>query len=62
MIIFLIYFLMILIMHVLCTGDSCVAKDTFPLTMFETYNKGILLFIIYTTIGDACVCVCVCKI
>ena len=28
-------FLMIRIMHVLCTGINCVAEDNFPLTMFE---------------------------
>ena len=33
-------------MHVLCTGNNCVPKDKFPLTMFET-DKDILLFIIH---------------
>ena len=26
-------------MHVLCTGNNCVAKDNFPLKMFEMDNK-----------------------
>ena len=35
-------------MHVLCTGNNCVAKDMhFPLTMVETGNKGILLLLYY---------------
>ena len=38
------YFFVIIIriMHVLCIGNICVAKDNFPLTMFERDNKGIL--------------------
>ena len=39
---YLIYFLMICITHVLCIGNNCVAKDNFPLTMFEMDNYGIL--------------------
>ena len=38
--------LMIHIMRVLCTGNNCVSKRQFPLTMLDTDNKGILLFII----------------
>ena len=30
---------MICIMHVLCTGNNRVAKDNFPLAMFEMDNK-----------------------
>ena len=45
MIIACIYFVMIRIMHVLCTGNNyCVAKYNFPLTMFETDNKGIFIY------------------
>ena len=33
MIIYLYYFLVIRIMHVLCSGNNCVTKDTFPVSM-----------------------------
>ena len=33
-------FLIIRIMDVLCAGNNCVAKENFPLTKFETDNKG----------------------
>ena len=32
---------MIRIMHELYTGKNWVAKENFPITMFETDNKGI---------------------
>ena len=37
---------MIRIMHALCTGNNCVAKDNFPLMMFEMDNKDFNLFIL----------------
>ena len=33
------------IMQVFCTGNSCVAKNEFPLMMVEMDNKDILIFI-----------------
>ena len=36
-----------IIMHVLCTGNNCVAKDNFHLTMFEADNKGILFIYLF---------------
>ena len=35
---------MILIMHVLCTGNKCVAKVNFPLKMFEKDNRGLKVY------------------
>ena len=47
---FLNLFLIIRIMHVLCTGSNCVARDNFPLMMSETikvfYYYYLLNFII----------------
>ena len=42
--IFIYIFLMIRIMHVLCTGNNCVAKDNSPLKL-EVENKGILFIL-----------------
>ena len=33
-------FLRIRIIHVLCIGNNCLAKDNFPLTIFRMDNKG----------------------
>ena len=33
-------------MHALCTDNSCAAKYTFPVTMFETDNTNILLLLV----------------
>ena len=42
--------LMIRIMHVLCDATNRAAKDNFPLTMFETDNKGILLIYLFSCV------------
>ena len=44
---------MIRIMLVLCTGNNCVANVNFPLSMFQTDNKGMLLLMIGET-GASC--------
>ena len=38
---------MVRIMHVFCTGNNCVTKDQFRLTMFEMDNRGILFSCFY---------------
>ena len=44
---------MICIMHVLSTGNGCVAKENFPIMMFEMDNKGILLLFIIINLNTS---------
>ena len=49
----MIILLMICIMRVLSTGNGCVAKENFPITMFEMDNKGILLLFIIINLNTS---------